>query len=75
MANANSSMKIWHALLLTLVVSLLSIIGTLGTASVSIQSKVAVNESRIESHDARFLQLDDRLRSIEAKIDRLIERK
>ena len=74
MANANSSMKIWHALLIALFMSLLSVIGTLGTAGISLHSKVAVNETRIEAHEMQFDHLGERLQSIEDKLDRLIER-
>ena len=75
MANANSSMKIWHALLLALFVSLMSVIATIGTAGISLHSQVAVNETRIEAHESQFDHLGDRLKSIEDKLDRLIERK
>ena len=75
MANANSSMKLWHALLLAREMALLSVIATLETAGISLHSKVAVNETRIEAHDAQFDHLGERLKSIEDKLDRLIERK
>jgi len=74
MANANSTVKVWQAVVMVVVMTLLGVIATLGTTGMSIQSQVAVNEAKIESHDARFDQLDARLKSIEDKLDRLIER-
>jgi len=67
-------MKVWQALLIAAVMTLFGVIATIGTTGVRIQSQVAVNEAKIESHDARFDQLDARLKSIEDKLDRLIER-
>jgi len=74
MTNTNSSIKVWQALLIAAVMTLFGVIATIGTTGVRIQSQVAVNEANIETHDARFGQLDERLRSIEGKLDRLIER-
>lgn len=75
MPNArNGRLTVFQALLIGLVMALLGVVITMATLGISLHSRVATIEAKVDSQDSRYTVLVRRLDRIETKLDRLIER-